>query len=312
MSHDTSSQAKACGDLLLSETRKCNVGANLSIAYSTAGSPQARQAILLVHGYPQTSYSMRYLLSGFAQAGYYAVAADYRGAGGSSMTASGYDKMTMGDDLNSLMVDVLARKEYIVLGHDIGSMVATALTLKHRSNIKALVMMECPQPGTNAYQLSIKDPEFTFQYTFHFFFHNSKDLPELLTAGKEGLYIQHFYDRLAHKPYFLTSSDREHYTHAFARAGRMQAGFEVYRAFQKDDQDIKENIASLGKANLPFLATGGEHSVFTKHIQSMAEELSNDVTYKPISDSMHWVPEENPKELITTVVDFLKSKSLGA
>lgn len=122
------------------------------------------------------------------------------------MTASGYDKMSMADDLHALMTDRLERKEYIVLGHDIGSMVATALTLKHRSSIKALIMMECPQPGTNAYQLSIKEPEFTFQYTFHFFFHNSKHLPELLTAGKEALYLQHFYDRLvscAHPPLVL-------------------------------------------------------------------------------------------------------------
>lgn len=31
---------------------------------------------------------------------------------------------------------------------------------------------------------------------FHFFFHNASDLPEKLTEGREGLYLQHFFDRL--------------------------------------------------------------------------------------------------------------------
>lgn len=113
----------------------------INISYMTAGDTNSKHAILLIHGYPQTMYSMRHLLKGFATQDYLAVAADYRGAGGSSMSKDGYDKITMGTDLHLLMTTILQREKYIILGHDIGSMVATAQALTHRDHIEALIMM---------------------------------------------------------------------------------------------------------------------------------------------------------------------------
>lgn len=129
----------------ISWLKKCTsakVASGETIAYITEGRPSSSSyPILLVHGYPQTLFSMRHVAKGLAEKGHFVVAADYRGAGGSSLPLGGYDKMTMSADLNSLMVDVLGKKEYVVLGHDIGSMVATAQALQFRENVKGLIMM---------------------------------------------------------------------------------------------------------------------------------------------------------------------------
>lgn len=49
--------------------------------------------------------------------------------------------MTMGRDLGLLMRDHLKVKEYLALGHDIGSMVAVGLTLQFRENVQGLMIM---------------------------------------------------------------------------------------------------------------------------------------------------------------------------
>lgn len=249
---------------------------------------------------------MRFLLTLFAEKGYFVVAPDYRGAGGSSMPQTGYDKMTMASDLHKLMVEKLNIKSYSILGHDIGSMIATAQALQFREYVKGLIIMECPQPGTSVYKAFTTQPELTMGPTFHFFFHNSIDLPEQLTFGKEDIYLQHFYDRLSFKPYFLTKEEREVYYDSFRRSGRMRAGFEVYRAFKKDDQDIKENLISKGKLNIPILATGGSKSVFCKYIHQIGKEIGENVEFEPVDDASHWVPEENPIGLANLTLNFLQ------
>jgi hypothetical protein len=62
---------------------------------------------------------------------------------------------------------------------------------------------------------------------------------------------------------FLSSSDLDEYTNSFQGFERMQAGFEVYRAFDQDAKDIKDSIARDGKVQMPVLSIGGEGSAFT-------------------------------------------------
>ena len=76
-----------------------------------------------------------------SDAGYFTVAADYRGAGGSSITTDGYEKMTMSADLHSLMMDVFGCRKYTVLGQDIGAMIAVAQAMQFRDSVEALVFM---------------------------------------------------------------------------------------------------------------------------------------------------------------------------
>lgn len=125
---------------MVEHTNSAKVRSGVNIAYTTKGDPTKR-AILLIHGYPQTRHSMRGLQSLLSNAGYFTLAADYRGAGSSSITADGYDKMTMSADLHILMKDVLGYGRYAVLGHDIGAMVAVAQSLQYRDSVEALIFM---------------------------------------------------------------------------------------------------------------------------------------------------------------------------
>lgn len=130
----------------LRDVKTARVNGDVRIAYKTIGKSNVNKgdtsnAILLIHGYPQTMFAMRFIAPLLAEGGLYVVCADYRGAGGSSMPNGGYDKRTMAADLHELMTKVLGLQSFVVLGHDIGSMVATAMALEYRSSVKGLIMM---------------------------------------------------------------------------------------------------------------------------------------------------------------------------
>jgi pimeloyl-ACP methyl ester carboxylesterase len=171
------------------------------------------QTLILIHRFPQTSYEWRHVVQPFADRGCRVVCPDYRGAGDSSRPAGGYDKMTMSRDIYLLARDHLKLQRPIVLGHDIGSMVAVCYALQFEDSISALICTgecighgprlkcaEAPQPGTKQYDLVTRDDEYTYALFYHFFFHAQPDIPELLTQGKEREYISSFYDRFVSPP----------------------------------------------------------------------------------------------------------------
>jgi pimeloyl-ACP methyl ester carboxylesterase len=105
---------------------------------SPSSSPKT---ILLIHGFPQTWYEFRHIIPALTEMGLRVIAVDYRGAGASTRPVGGYDKMTMGKDLGDLVVNVLGLKKVLVLGHDIGSMVAVGMTLQFRDVVEGLMIM---------------------------------------------------------------------------------------------------------------------------------------------------------------------------
>ncbi|WP_313903789.1 alpha/beta hydrolase [Rhizobium leguminosarum] len=179
--------------------------------YVTAG--DGPQAIVLVHGYPQTWWSWRHMIGPLAAAGFRVIAPEYRGAGSSSKPLSGYDKRTMAADIAKLLSDALKIDQPVtVVGNDIGMMVAYAFGSEFPDRVKRLVLMEAVLPGSAAYDLAVATSKLVGAPMWHFFFHNAGDgLAEMLTAGRERLYLRHFYDRHAFNPEAIGPADLDSY-----------------------------------------------------------------------------------------------------
>lgn len=102
----------------------------VTIAYIDCPAPTSKPSkgtVLLIHGFPQTAYQFRHVMTPISDAGYRVVAPDYRGAGHSSHPRDGYTKVVMATDLHTLLVKHLNINEPVhVVGHDIGGMIAHA------------------------------------------------------------------------------------------------------------------------------------------------------------------------------------------
>ena len=291
------------GPQVIHGTAEVQPGVRLHYVEAGAGP----RAIVLLHGFPQTWWEWRHVIGPLAAQGWRVVAPATRGAGASSKPQEGYDKRTMAADILALLRDHLGITAPVAMvGHDIGMMVAYAFASAYPKSVDRLVLMEAPLPGTKAYDGLVATPKLRNAAMWHFFFHNAENnLAELLTAGRERQYIQHFYERLGFDHGAIGPADLDVYATAFAAAGAMRAGFELYRAFDRDGDDNRAALAKTGKLKLPVLALGGASSFFVPIAAAMLGEVAKHVEVGTIPRCGHWVAEENPAALLDALSGVL-------
>jgi pimeloyl-ACP methyl ester carboxylesterase len=273
----------------------------LRLHYATAGAGE--RTVVLLHGFPQTWYEWRPVLSPLVDAGFRVVAPDYRGAGQSWRPAGGYDKRTMANDVRRLLREQLRIEEPIALvGHDIGLMVAYAYAQAYRDELSHLVVVDAPLPGTAVFDRLRSDPR-----VWHFAFHGVRDVPEMLVAGRERRYLQAFFAARVFDPSAIGASDLDVYASAYASPGAMRAGFELYRAFDQDAEDNRDALKRLGKLTVP-VAVGGATRTSGPLVGEMMREVAENVTAARIPQTAHWIPEENPAALTAALLEFLKRR----
>ncbi|MBN4097958.1 alpha/beta hydrolase [Methylobacterium sp. OT2] len=281
------------------EWGSAEVEPGIRIHHGVAGTSE--RTVLLVHGYPETAYAWRRVVPLLVAAGLRVVVPDYRGAGGSSKPPAGYDKHTMAGDLHALLYSHLGLTGTVtVVGHDVGMQVAYAFARRFPEQTERLVVMEAPLPGTNAYDTALGDTD----RLWHFQFHRAPDVPELLTAGREQLYLERFYQDLAFDTEAIGLDAVAWYVRAFSRPGAMRAGFELYRAYPADAERNRADLKRDGKLTMPVLALAGAASAFASFTEGMLQEVAEDVTFGTIERANHWVPEENAEALVDAIKAF--------
>lgn len=115
--------------------------------------------VLLLHGFPELSYSWREIILPLSQFGYFVVAPDQRGYGRTTRPAAQGQQVTYGDDLVpyrmlNLVQDIVALVHGLrydtaaaVVGHDFGSSVAAHCALIRPDIFKSVVCMSAPYAG---------------------------------------------------------------------------------------------------------------------------------------------------------------------
>ncbi|HVQ40300.1 MAG TPA: alpha/beta fold hydrolase, partial [Pyrinomonadaceae bacterium] len=103
------------------------------------------EPVLLLHGYAQNSHMWRPLMAELAKS-HTVIAPDLRGFGQSAKPKTGYDKKTMARDVHALATSLGIRRAMVV-GHDIGLMVAYAYAAQYPTEVERVVLMDAFLPG---------------------------------------------------------------------------------------------------------------------------------------------------------------------
>lgn len=251
--------------------------------------------VLLLHGFAETWYMWRHIMPELAK--YYTVIVpDLRGAGDSDKPIIGYDKKTMAADVHQL-VQQLGYQRIFLVGHDIGLMVAYAYAAAHPADVRRLVLLDAPIPGTKVFEELVSSGK-----AWHFAFHSVQNLPESLVAGRERIYLtEGFYRAQSYNPAAFTEADVDEYVRCYSLPGGMRAGFEYFRAFPEDSQQNKEYFKN--KLSMPVLALGGAQS-FGPLIVNMVEEIATNVSGGMIEQCGHWIADERPEFLTEQLLVF--------
>jgi pimeloyl-ACP methyl ester carboxylesterase len=255
--------------------------------------------VVLLHGWPETWYAWHKVMPALAK-NYTVIVPDLRGMGDSSKPLTGYDGKTLAEDIHQLVTQ-LGFKSIFLVGHDIGTQVAYSYAAAHPTEVKKLAVMELTIPGF------VPPGRMPLWWVV---FHQTPDVPELLTEGKEKEYLSWFFHNLAFNPAAINETDINEYVTHYSASGGMRGGFEHYRAFP---QDAIQNM-NYSKTNLtmPVLALGGGYiptfggNITMPTIIYGMKILAQNVTGVTVPNSGHFIPDEQPKFLVEQLTKFFR------
>lgn len=260
--------------------------------------------VVLLHGWPQTWYEWRLVMPLLADQ-CCLIAPDLRGLGDSSRPIGGYDKKTVARDIWELLHNHLKYDRFAVVGHDVGAVVAFRLAADHAEAVTHLALLDVPVLGVDAERMGGLMPPGQLP-RWHHLFHQVPDLPEALTFGRERIYLEWFFNWGTDQAGVFSDADIREYVRAYAQAGAMRAGFNMYRTLAQDIADNQATFATGFKLPMPTLGLGGGGSRGRGDL--VVESLKRAALHAEggsVADCGHFIAEEKPQELTERLRSFL-------
>lgn len=296
--------------------------------------------VILLHGFPETSYSWRNQLQLLADAGYRAVAPDLRGYGQSDRPedASTYSTLDIVADLVGLL-DALGERQGVVVGNDWGATIAWQAAQLRPDRFRAVValgvplMARAPKPPSRIFP-SNGDAWF---YT-HFFSHPSAkdELEADVRATLKKIYFNASGDvgdrnenspnpfsmvskgepylaalpEPAQMPAWMPESDFDIFVRAFERTG-FQGGLNYYLNLDRNWQ-LQSAFDGLN-VTVPALYLVGERDTglaipgMKEIISGMAQLAPNLRGSRTIPHAGHWLQQEAAETVSASLIDFLRT-----
>jgi haloalkane dehalogenase len=255
------------------------------LAYRQAGE-RGMPAVLLVHGYPESSYMWRHALAALADAGFWALAPDLPGYGDSAPEGPG----TWESHLQALarFVAELEPGPVALVTHDWGVPIG--------------LRWACDAPGA-ASALVISDGGFFADRRWH-------DLANVMRTPGEGEKLIRAYTREGFRAAMHAASAgigdeaADEYWKAFADDERRLAQLALYRS--GDFEKLVPYEGRLAALGLPALIVWGEQDRFAgvRMAHRFHEELAGSelVTFEAAG---HFVWEDEPQRASAALVEFL-------
>jgi pimeloyl-ACP methyl ester carboxylesterase len=245
-------------------------------------------AVVLLHGWPHTWFLWRHVMARLAP-GHRVIAPDLRGLGASGRAATGYDLHTLAGDVVAVL-DALGEPDALVVGIDLGAAIAAMTALRHPERVRGVAVTE----GLLGRLPGAED----FVAPWWFGFHGVPGLAETVLAGHEGEYVDWFLRIGTASGRGIAAEARDAFVAAYTAAEALRCGFEHYRAFGVD----AEQLAAAGRLRVPALAVAG--GVVGDAVGRQLAGIADDVTAVRIAGCGHLVPEERPDELAGALAAF--------
>jgi len=263
-----------------------------SIGYDRAGEGIP---VVLLHGWPQTSFLWRKIVPRLAQ-GYEVIVVDLPGIGESDCP-EGFDTKTVATLLCRVLTSLGVERFHLV-GHDVGAWVAASVGIHYEDRLLSLTVVDAGIPGL------IPDDLFQPQNAprvWQFYFHAIADLPEQLIRGKEREYLSWYFRTKSVVAGAISDEAIDHYVDVYSRGATLGSGFGYYRSFTTS---AHQNRSFTGTLTIPVLAVGAQSGVGPGIGVAMAK-IATRTTTAVVEACGHYIPEEQPDVFCDLLVRFL-------
>ncbi|XP_071714481.1 epoxide hydrolase 2-like [Rutidosis leptorrhynchoides] len=288
-------------------------------------------AIIFLHGFPEIWYTWRRQMIAVAEAGYRAIAPDYRGYGLSDIPAQ--PEKTSFFDLvkdTASILDSLNISKVFVIGKDFGSMVGYTFALFHPEKVIGIVSLGVAfrPPGSRAHQVLPEgyyinrwketgraEADFgrldakTVVRNIYILF--SKSETPIAAENQE---IMDLVEPSTPLPSWFTEKDLSIYGSLYEKSGfqtplqvpyRILKGkVEVPKEAQKDLKVEAPTLLIMGEKDFVFKLPGTEEYIRSGEVKKYVPNL--ETIYVP--DGSHFIHEQFPDQVNKLILSFLDSK----
>jgi pimeloyl-ACP methyl ester carboxylesterase len=260
--------------------------------------PHDGRRVLLLHGFPQTSWAWRDELWALGGAGHRAVAPDLRGYCPDARPPDVADYAT-----DRLVKDVLSlanamdMNSFDLVGHDWGGMLAWLVASRNPVRVRSLTVVSTPHPlalqqvvaGHRRGRHGGGDPEQMARAAATSAFCDP-DVPERLLLGEDGSGCG-LAALLAESG--LDDEDAGVYVQALTEPGAMTAALNWYRAM---DRSALHGLRPVTVPTLYVWSTG-DRAIGRAAAEATSACVAGPYTFEVLEGVSHWIPETAPDQL---------------
>jgi pimeloyl-ACP methyl ester carboxylesterase len=273
---------------------------------SRACGPHDGRRVLLLHGFPQTSWAWRDELWALGGAGYRAVAPDLRGycPGARTPDLADYATERLVDDVVAL-ADSMQMDTFDLAGHDWGGLLAWLVASRHAGRVRSLSVVSTPHPlalqqamgGGGDDGAGDLDQVARAEATAAF---RDPHTPERLLLGEDrsgsGLATL-----LAETG--LDEADAGVYVQALTEPGAMTAALNWYRAMDRSA------LFGLKPVIVPtlYVWSTGDRAIGRAAAEATGACVVGRYTFEVLEGVSHWIPETAPERLSELLLRHLAS-----
>jgi epoxide hydrolase 4 len=261
----------------------------LRIAVREAGEGEP---VVLLHGFPETSWSWRHQLPALAAAGYHAVAPELRGYGGTARpeALADYALPELIGDLEAL-VHALGHESAHIVGHDWGGSVAWATASRRPELVRTLTILNSPNPVASAEGRQHDDQRRRSWYMLFFQF---TGVAEEWLSRDDFANLRGFFRTAA--PGAITADDEEAFVAPLREPGALTAALNYYRANIPPESWLRPP-PDPPPVLRPTLIVWGEDDAYLGPIllERSVTKVAGPLRVERLPGIGHWVQQEAPE-----------------
>jgi pimeloyl-ACP methyl ester carboxylesterase len=280
------------------ELEHLTIEANGLTFTALASGPSDGRPVLLLHGFPQTSWCFAHGVAALGAAGYRAVAPDQRGYATGSRPAEveAYTVDHLVDDVVA-MADSLGMDGFDLVGHDWGGMVAWMAAAAHPDRIRTLTSLSTPHPTALAEVLRAGDEDQVRRSGYLQLFAQF-DVPEQLFLGEDGsgdglraMFAAAGLDPVLAEPHVV----------AMVEPGRLTAALHWYRA---NNLEVPRPLAAIEIPTLYIWSTE-DIALGRRAAEATADYVEGPYRFEVLDGVSHWIPDEAPEPVHALLLEHL-------
>lgn len=220
--------------------------------------------------------------------------------GGTSITADGYTKKSLAEDLK-LFLQILSLEVIDLVGYDHGGGVAYAFASLYPQRVRKLSILEYLPPGFG-YEFGMQPTPDWQSWQLAFF--TVPDVAIQFIQGRERELLAWYFWHWSYNPEAIGNDDFEAYVRQLQKPGALRGGFAHFAAVFEDQQFFAQQ--SKQKLNVPLLALGGAKGAGNFIYQGW-QTLANQVDGGVIENAGHWLVDEAPEAIVEQFGSFFRS-----